>query len=110
MEVLVLEDQVGLVRCDGAVAFATHFSLLLGEALNTVWLVLFVAVNALTDELLGAQCASQTVVVILTILEGDNGFQDWLGTLLASGCRGHLVLFVTIFAQSFAWKGSKEII
>lgn len=107
MEVLVLEDQVGLVRCDGVVAFTTDFSLLLGEALNTVWLVLFVAVDALTDKLLGTQCASQTVVVILTILESDNGFQDGLGTLSASGCCGHLVLFVTIFAQSLAYKEEK---
>ena len=102
MKVLIVEHQIGLIGRDGLITFRTRFGLFLSEAVNTVRLVLFVTINALTNKCIRAQSAHQTVVVVLTTLECDHCFQDRLGTFAASSCGCNLVLFVAIFAQSLA--------
>ena len=100
--VLVLEHQVGLVGRDRLQTFAALFGLLLGEALDAIGIVLLVAVDALSDEALGAHGAHEAVVVEFAILKRHHSLQYGLGAFAAFARLLQLILVVAVAAQRTA--------
>ena len=81
--VLVLEHQIALIGQDQTHAFATLFGLLLRVAFNTEGILLLVAVDALTDQILGTHVTNEAVFMVFTTLERDQIARYWLVTLAA---------------------------